>query len=113
MELLYDQTRDESTAPDHITYSAVLRTISRSKLNDSRINRAEELMNIMEEKARKSEIPWPSAAAYTALIHCYKKSGLDDLGEKASLTIQRMDDAREHGNFTVKADTIAFNAGEI
>jgi len=109
MESLYERTGDESTKPDHITYSAILRTISRSKPPID-IERAEDIMNIMEEKAKKSEIPWPNASAYTSLIHSFKNSGLEDLGEKASLTIERMDEAHTHGNYTVKVDTIAFNA---
>jgi hypothetical protein len=112
MEKLFEQTCDESVKPDHITYSAVLLTLSRSRLPID-IQRAEELTDIMENKANNLEIPWPNASAYTALINIYRNSGLEDMGERAEAVIHRMDEAYANQNYSVKADTMTFNAGEI
>lgn len=110
-ESLYKRTREDSVKPDHIVYSSVLQTYSRSK-SPVDTGRAEELMNIMEAKAKNGEIAWPNASAYTALINVIKNSRSKNVGEKAEAVIDRMDKAYSNGNHHVRADTYVFCAGE-
>ena len=109
---MYEQTGDESVKPDHITYSALVHTLSRSKLPVN-TNRAVELMTMMEEKARNSEISWPNASTYTALINIFKDSGKEDMGEKAEAVIYHMDENFAEINHSIKANTDIFNAGKM
>ena len=112
MRLLYEQTGDDSVKPDQITYSTVLFLLSRSKSRVD-VRRAEELMDIMEEKAKNLEILWPNTSAYTALINIIKNSGVNNVGEKAEAVMDRIDAANAIGKHSVKADSYVFIAGEF
>ncbi len=111
MESLHKQTGHDCVKPDHITYASVLQSFAKSK-NPVDVARAEELLNVMEQKARNGEIQWPNASAYTALISMYNKCcGRRDVGEKAEAVIDRMDNLYDSGIHFVRADSIVFCAG--
>jgi len=112
MESLFQQTGNDCIKPDHITYSSVLRAFARSK-TPVNYNRAEELIDTMEEKARNGDILWPNASVYTSLINIFTRSNMVDVGEKASAVIDRMDREYASGNHFVKADSFVFCAGEL
>ena len=113
MESLYDRHRDESVRPDHMTYSAVLLTYARSK-SAVDVERAENILEVMETKAKDSEIPWPNASAYVSLINVYKNSKIANMGEKSEAVIKRMDEAsRILGNDAPKPNSFVFYAGKL
>jgi hypothetical protein len=113
MKSLHQQTGKDCVKPDHITYTSVLHSFARSK-NHVDVARAEELLDVMEQKARNGEIRWPNASAYNALISIYNKHGSRrDVGEKAEAVIDRMDNLYNSGIHFVRADSIIFCAGKF
>ena len=113
MEILYNQCKDESLKPDHITYSTILRIYAKSK---SKINvaRAEEIMEIMENKAKDFACPWPNASVYTSLINIYKNNKIEDMGERSEAVIKRIDQASQtFGSASPKANAFIFGAGRL
>lgn len=110
MESLYGQYKDESLMPDHITYSNLLFVYSRSKCGEN-VERSEEIVEIMEKKAKSSEILWPNASVYVALMNVYKHSKIQDMGEKSEAVIKRIDEAGQYGKITPKVDRYVFGAG--
>lgn len=113
MESLYDRHRDEAIRPDHMTYSVVLLTYARSRSSVD-VQRAERILEIMETKAKESEIPWPNASAYISLINVYKNSKIANMGEKSDAVIKRMDEtSRIFGNDAPKSNSFVFYAGKL
>jgi hypothetical protein len=94
--------------PDRITYNTVIKAMSRCDGNNAQ--RADEVLTLLEKRAKHDSKFQPDAYTYTAVISAYGRSSHKHKAKKSFGVLKRMIDAYRSGNRLARPTISPFNA---
>jgi hypothetical protein len=113
MEMLFEESGDVSTRPDHVSYSLLLLILSRSK-DHVDFSRAQGLLETMHEKTLNIDgFEPPNSFTYSVFLNILANSGEADKGEKAERLLEDMEEKASLGYLHSKPDEKAFSSGKL